>query len=283
MEELLKRYQEIFTVSSLQGRQIPDIMYYTHSTPFIAVGLYLFTMFIFPKLFSKGLPESIIKPMMAIWNLTLSVMSFCILVGVGIPYYFRFQEHGFMTLFCDKNRFDFFILNSSVTWEPSTLHWWGILFVLSKYFELFDTVLRLLKKPQGNIEFLHWWHHTTVLLFTWYTIVYHLTLGWFFGWINALVHTFMYWYYFLMSIGQKPKWAMSLTLLQIVQMFIGIGLNGYWAYLYFLGNDCGCDEPQFMVIMAFIMYGSYLILFVLFFINKYMKKDEKKEDKKKSQ
>jgi hypothetical protein len=106
MEELLTRYNEIFTVTSLQGRQIPDIMYYTHSTPFLAVALYLFTIWIFPKLFKNGLPESIIKPMMAIWNLTLSIMSLCILVGVGIPFYFRIQENGFMTLFCDKNRFD---------------------------------------------------------------------------------------------------------------------------------------------------------------------------------
>eukprot|EP01080_Neovahlkampfia_damariscottae_P006819 gene6819-10984_t len=269
MEHYLELYQELFTVSSLQNGGLPWTMYYTNAAPIIAVTLYLLIIFLVPKLFKTGVPEGIIKPIMAIWNLSLSIMSLVILVGVVIPYSQKAQEHGFMTLFCDEK---------GVTWEPSTLHFWGLLFVFSKYFELFDTVLRLAKKPQGHIEFLHWWHHTTVLLFTWYAIVNHMTIGWLFGTINACVHTIMYFYYFLMSIGQRPKWAIYLTLFQIIQMFIGIGVNGYWAYLWFIGVDCGCERPKFLIICAFIMYASYLILFVQFFVQKYSKKKQVKKE-----
>ena len=71
MEEFLKEYQELFTVSALQNGGLPWTMYFTNAAPLIAVGLYLLIIFLVPKMFTKGIPESKIKPIMAIWNLSL--------------------------------------------------------------------------------------------------------------------------------------------------------------------------------------------------------------------
>jgi hypothetical protein len=52
-------------------------------------------------------------------------------------------------------------------------------------------------------------------------------------------------------------------------MFIGIGLNVVWALLFFNGNNCMCTNPFLMLSAAVVMYGSYLFLFVQFFIGRY--------------
>jgi elongation of very long chain fatty acids protein 6 len=64
-----------------------------------------------------------------------------------------------------------------------------------------------------------------------------MSTGFIFANVNALVHTFMYWYYYKATIGEKPTWGMALTLLQISQMFVGLFVNGYYFYLYMNVRD----------------------------------------------
>jgi hypothetical protein len=66
-------------------------------------------------------------------------------------------------------------------------------------------------------------------------------------------------------------------------MVIGITVNGIWTYKYLNGDGCACDYPYSFIFSGVIIYGSYLILFLKFFIEKYgkkEKKDEKKVEKK---
>lgn len=111
------------------------------------------------------------------------------------------------------------------------------------------------------------------MLFTWYATYLRYGLGEIFFLMNALVHSFMYYYYFNASLGMPPKWGKLLTLGQILQMVIGTILNTYWFYLYQNGIFCTCRNPDYLIISCALMYGSYLYLFVMFFINKYSKKD----------
>ena len=76
---------------------------------------------------------------------------------------------------------------------------WAYIFAVSKYFELFDTLLLIIRKKP--VSFLHWFHHATVLLYTWYAEYTHFTIGLLFIIVNSFVHTFMYYYYFLAEIG----------------------------------------------------------------------------------
>jgi len=181
------------------------------------------------------------------------------------------KEHSFFHFMCHVDSVE----------KPGIMIFWTYMFALSKYLELFDTFWVLLKNPEKPVEFLHWWHHITVLLFTWYAVHWRFGIGYIFFIMNALVHSFMYYYYFLMSIGIKPSWAKLLTMGQILQMIIGTSLNIYWVYMYFNNIPCSCRKPTLLLWSCAIMYGSYLWLFLDFFIRKYIYGTTKKPNIKK--
>ena len=79
---------------------------------------------------------------------------------------------------------------------------WGFLFVLSKVVEFGDTAFIVLRK--SPLPFLHWYHHITVCIYTWYAIttVPSPLSAWFSG-MNLTVHSFMYTYYAFRASGFK--------------------------------------------------------------------------------
>jgi elongation of very long chain fatty acids protein 6 len=267
LDSFLVWYQQTLHVESLKGGKLPAFMQYLHITPVVGVCCYIIMLLVLPKIVKKGGFK--IDGIFALWNLFLSLMSLCILLGVGIPIYFRVKSEGFFEVVCDPNG-DWFN-------QDGTMLFWMFVFTLSKYFELLDTFFLIVKNPERPLEFLHWYHHLTVLLFTWYALAYRLSVGIFFGSVNAGIHTFMYGYYFFAAVGYKPPtWiAFFLTLGQIFQMFFGIFVNFSWAKMWFDGKNCTCDQPTIILISAAIMYGSYLYLFIVFFIKKYFGKKER--------
>jgi elongation of very long chain fatty acids protein 6 len=72
-----------------------------------------------------------------------------------------------------------------------------------------------------------------------------------------------------MALHILPKWfnPMVVTALQIAQMLVGVVVT--LAGFYFFQTDTTCDiEPENNT-AAFVMYGSYLVLFVQFFAARY--------------
>jgi elongation of very long chain fatty acids protein 6 len=252
------------------------LLNYTHSLPWISVGLYALMVFILPKILKKPVPG--MDAIMAIWNLFLTVLSVAMLVGVVPTYLDLVRNYGFWTIFCDT---------SAKMLTPGKQVFWGYIFSLSKYAELLDTLWLILKKPDRPVQFLHWYHHITVLLFTWYAEYWKLSVGMLFIIMNSLVHSFMYFYYFLTAIGINPKhMALPITIGQISQMFFGMAIIGVWAYrVYVLHEKCLCTQPDLLALSCAIMYGSYFYLFVSFFIKRYCggRPQKKKEEKKKTQ
>lgn len=99
--------------------------------------------------------------------------------------------------------------------------------------------------------------------------------------MNAFIHSFMYTYYFLMSIKIKPSWAIFLTIGQIIQMIIGISvISWFFVKVYSRGESCYCEQPEYLAVSCIVMYGSYLFLFVRFFLQRYVfnKKSTKKNE-----
>merc|ERR1711964_646295 len=86
--------------------------------------------------------------------------------------------------------------------------------------------------------------------------------------LNFLVHSLMYTWYALAAAKLKPAgFAIMITVFQIWQMFIGSFATGYMVYKSFIGQ---CQSNHWMVQWAgVLMYGSYLYLFIRFFIKKY--------------
>jgi len=237
-----------------------------HSGPIVALVLYAAMLVFLPKILAPkngtkpSPPGKLLKLIMASWNLLLSVVSAFMVLGIAIPYKSILEERGFLGGLCD-------VVHDLDIHSPKLF--WIHIIVYSKYLELVDTFLLIVKNPSRPVPFLHWYHHMTVLAFSWYAGVFKYTLGYWFGTINCFVHTIMYFYYFLTELGYRPSWAIVITVIQILQMFIGIGLNIVWAREWWSGKQCFCHNPIAMLVAATIMYGSYLYLFVSFFVKRY--------------
>jgi elongation of very long chain fatty acids protein 6 len=140
--------------------------------------------------------------------------------------------------------------------------------IATPYSELVDTFFIVIhKKP---LIFLHWYHHITVLLYCWHSYVTVSPPGIFFVVMNYSVHATMYFYYFLMAMRLKPKWLnpMVITVAQISQMVVGVAVT--LAAFYYYKTDSACTVTAENNTAAFVMYGSYLFLFMQFFIGRYM-------------
>ncbi len=92
----------------------------------------------------------------------------------------------------------------------------------------------------------------------------------------------MYGYYFLMAVKHKPKWlnAMFITAAQISQMVVGVIVTVFAFYYYYAeqsGERKPCGIKMGNNIAAFLMYGSYLFLFVEFFVSRYFKSKQRRK------
>lgn len=149
------------------------------------------------------------------------------------------------------------------------------MFALSKLPELGDTIFVVLRKQP--LIFLHWYHHITVLLYTWYAYKEYTSSARWFIVMNYCVHSLMYSYYALRAMGFfPPRFIMMLiTSLQITQMVIGCLVN-YWSYVY-LTNNQACHITYLNIKLSTCMYFSYFILFAQFFYKAYFSKSGKKK------
>ncbi|XP_075591206.1 putative fatty acid elongase 3 [Dermatophagoides farinae] len=154
-------------------------------------------------------PKKFIDKILPFWNLFLSVFSIIGSIRM-VPYIFdTLSQKGLDCLLCTP---------PSYTYGRGPSGLWTGLFIYSKYIELFDTAFLILRKKP--VPFLHWYHHATVLAFTWDAYAREMPSGAIFATINYLVHSVMYFYYFLTSLKYKPKWGITITIAQIVQMWI---------------------------------------------------------------
>ena len=151
---------------------------------------------------------------------------------------------------------------------------------LDLFSELFDTYFIVIhKKP---LIFLHWYHHISVLLYCWHAYTTKAPGGIFFSTMNYAVHAIMYFYYFLMAVKMKPKWFNSIwiTVSQISQMVVGVAVT-VLGFILAPKFEKECALKSENNIAALIMYGSYLLLFLQFFVKRYFsrpKKQSKKQD-----
>uniref|UniRef100_A0A7S3UK65 Elongation of fatty acids protein n=1 Tax=Oxyrrhis marina TaxID=2969 RepID=A0A7S3UK65_OXYMA len=86
--------------------------------------------------------------------------------------------------------------------------------------------------------------------------------------MNYMVHSVMYFYYFLSSVGHKPKWGLTVTIMQIAQMFAGMFIVA--VHYYSISHVQNCDGAYEDLVAAFLMYTAYMLLFVQFFIGRYV-------------
>ena len=155
-------------------------------------------------------------------------------------------------------------------WSTPHLCLWLFLFCLSKAMELGDTAFLVLRK--SPLTFLHWYHHVTVMFYAWYGFTGMSAVANWFCTMNYVVHTFMYTYFAVRAYGYRiPNWiAQTITILQLMQFFLGLYTNFLAYYMKRSGVKCALDENTFHIGM--VIYGTYFLLFLNFFYNRYLKK-----------
>lgn len=100
----------------------------------------------------------------------------------------------------------------------------GYGYFLLKIYDLFETFFFVLRKKQNQVSFLHVYHHMMILIFVYLGMrslpgkrefiqgicskIYRFLGGHniYYGFVNTIVHAFMYTYYFLAAYDSNIKW-----------------------------------------------------------------------------
>jgi len=263
--ECLLEYYNFFTYIEQNWKfsYIPLIDDYTFSLPTIAICSYLILIINYKwwyKQYGYNFDGPIMLFLLQLWNLFLSILSFIMAYKIIPPLIEFYIDNGWKEFACCPTN----------ELYKGVQFFWVWIFGLSKYIELVDTIFLMLRKKP--ISFLHWYHHTTVLLYVWVSTA--LTpggVGYIFAAVNCLVHFVMYFYYFLTSCGFKPGFGRIITNFQIFQMIIGLANCFIWSYYYFFDNKyCNCAFSRFYIAISFIIYGSYFLLFLNFYFKRYI-------------
>ena len=238
-----------------------------------------------------------------VWNIMLSAFSFWGMIRT-VPLLFALTttqgEDSFFKSYCG---------DPSYYGEKGASALMMGLFIFSKVPELGDTVFLVLQKRK--LRFLQWYHHITVLLYTWHSYATRNSAGIWFISMNYTVHAVMYMYFAFMGIsglqkdtaltnlkaGSKEQesalaavkltrkrlemWAPVVTVMQISQMFVGVAimvLIAQQSESIGLAADSSharrCYVGRASFLAGISMYFSYFVLFVYFAVDRYCLSDE---------
>jgi len=169
------------------------------------------------------------KWLQAVHNLLLCVGSAIMMLGALREVIARSAREGSATwLFCEDTK----------TQPVGALWFWSYVYYLSKYYELLDTVLQLLKgRPPPHFA-LHVYHHACVLLMAWSWLQYVQTLQFIGLLFNTSVHVLMYYYYFLRVRGIDVWWKRYVTQFQIVQFATSLCCYAATLVMLATGSEC---------------------------------------------
>ena len=136
---------------------------------------------------------------------------------------------------------------------------WAAWFVWSKVVELGDTLVLV---GRGRpVSFLHAYHHSSVLVFSSHAFATRNPVGFWYMWMNLVVHAVMYSYY---AAHPRGRWlAPLITALQLAQMAAGFALA--WA------ARRGCEAGRASNLAGIWIYGSYGALFAKYFYERYVR------------
>uniref|UniRef100_A0A023FB42 Elongation of very long chain fatty acids protein n=1 Tax=Triatoma infestans TaxID=30076 RepID=A0A023FB42_TRIIF len=214
--------------------------------------------------YMQSRPRFNLKGVLCIWNSLLAAFSIMGACRTAPELFHVLKNYGLYHSICIPSYIELDRVAGVWTW----------FFVLSKLPELGDTIFIVLRKQP--LIFLHWYHHITVLLYSWFSYTeYTASARWFIV-MNYCVHSIMYTYYALKCMGYNPsrKFAMLITTCQLCQMIIGCAIN-VWAAQY-LQEHQPCHVSTTNIKLSIAMYFSYFVLFARFFYKSYVNRGTSK-------
>ncbi|KPA77255.1 putative mitochondrial fatty acid elongase [Leptomonas pyrrhocoris] len=265
----------IETPANFKGSSARNFLDAAPDYPCYAALLYIVAVFFLPSLIERRGWTFDMKYGVAAWNLALSVVStlgsyYCL----QNLYDTIFHEKGFHKTCCAQLtvrhttafashtiRNDYYDPSADGAFDAANIHrhnphiatythqlldknydgpraFYTALFMYLKTPELLDTLFLILQnKP---VSFLHWYHHIVTAIYCWHASYVLIPSGIIFSTMNYFVHSIMYFYYFLVVMGLRKTirpFAPVITLLQVVQMFIGMYVTTYTYFQHWLAPE----------------------------------------------
>ncbi|KAJ3056985.1 hypothetical protein HK097_001929 [Rhizophlyctis rosea] len=195
------------------------------------------------------------KTLVVMHNIALCVFSGVTFLNIAPVWVRNLWERPGVEGFCDKD---------SKVWEEH-LFYWSWFFYLSKYYEIFDTIIILLKGRRTSL--LQSYHHAGAIISMYLCVTSRATATWIFVLFNSFIHTLMYCYYTLTTLNiRPPQWLKkNLTSMQITQFLVG----GLLAVSYPLVPGC-LKRADGLIGVERVAYGfvtSYLVPLTALFVD----------------
>lgn len=223
----------------------------------VASVMYLILLYLGKRYMKYREPCVLQKPLF-LWNVGLAVFSILGTLSSAPNLLHLLYRKGFIVSSC-----------RAMLYDNSSLLLWSVLFALSKIVEFGDTFFLVVRK--SPLQFLHWYHHITVLMYSWYGLGMRAANAHWFGSMNYAVHSLMYSYFAVRAAGWRVPMLISkaITFMQIAQMLMGLAVNLAVYAAFSSGQDCDVTYTYFYV--GIFIYGSYTLLFTYFFYTKYVR------------
>lgn len=228
---------------------------------FLVLCSYL-NIVLFSILNKKIIHTYIYKPLL---NYTLPIKVLHNIISISMSVYL------FTGILNSVNKYNFTLVGNYYNEKHNDLTYMLNMFYLSKYYELFDTMLMIIQMNYNQISFLHVYHHMSIILI-WHFIVNVEPGGdaYLSALINSFVHIVMYSYYLITSFVKDHSlrkkylwWGKYLTQFQITQF----GINFVHAmYCMYLGN-----YSKLILNIQIVYMSTFIGLFSNFYVKKYIK------------
>uniref|UniRef100_A0A914Y943 Elongation of very long chain fatty acids protein n=1 Tax=Panagrolaimus superbus TaxID=310955 RepID=A0A914Y943_9BILA len=198
-----------------------------------------------------------------IWNLFLAIFSVIGAYKTGKGLFAEVSDRGLTESYCKKTGY----------WSGDS-GYWTFLFCYSKILEFGDTLFIVLRKKP--LIFLHWYHHIATLNYAVLGYPSFAAYNSWIIWLNLVVHSIMYLYYFLAAckIRLPPIVSQIITTLQISQFIITTLILCHVGYLILIGYPCEVTALSYFYCL--FMEISYVYLFAKLFHESYVKNGGKK-------
>ncbi|KAJ9054064.1 hypothetical protein DSO57_1018480 [Entomophthora muscae] len=168
------------------------------------------------------------------------------------------DEGSFKDRFCDTGR---------PLWAAGFFYW-GWLFYLSKYYEMIDTAIILIKGRTPS--FLQTYHHAGAIIGMWYLVQASSPGLWIFLTLNSFIHTIMYNYYIFATLGYNLPGKKYITYMQITQFIVGSTI----AFGYLLTPNCATPQQLYSIAFNLSYVAPLIYLFTKFAQASYSKQKE---------
>jgi hypothetical protein len=220
-----------------------------------AAGTYLLTLVLLPRT-APFAHSRLFVLLAAAHNLALSVASTVMFFGIGRAIFHAVAAGNVASTVCNP---------TGSKMAPGFTHWLYI-FYLTKFWELLDTVLLVLRgKP---LTLLHVLHHSSVMFEVYSWLETEMVVGVWGMLANSGVHVLMYSYFAATLLGVRVPWKKMITTIQILQFISSFASLVPWFYLHKNTPGGGCTGTAGLVVSAFCN-GAFLILFVRFYLQTY--------------